>query len=149
MAERNQRSKGPTKPLIVRQIMDAYPFYKSEYLFWRFCPEAVVSEIRPGCSFEELKKGCGMPDAFTEASCGLWLLDENVQGLVRQLLKAKNGEQLLELHQLYFEKAKEDPRCLTGLMQLNDVLFKNNESELISLLEGIPDSIGKGENTDV
>lgn len=49
----------------------------------------------------------------------------------------------MELHQIYFEKAKSDPKSLTGLMQLNEVLFKSNENELMALLNDIPDSVTK------
>lgn len=148
MTETVKRSKGPTKPSVIKQIIDAFPPYKADYLFWRFCPEAIVSDIKPGCTFAELKKASGMPETFTEQSCSLWLLDETVQSLVRQLLKVRNGQQLLELHQIYFDKAKSDSKALAGLLQLNEVLFSNNEeNELTALLSDIPDDfITKGQN---
>lgn len=144
-----KRAKGTNKPGIVKQIMDALPAYKADYIFWKYCPEAITSTAKPRCSFSELKKATNMPDSFTQNSCEMWLLDENIQNLVRQLLKVKNGQQLLELHQLYFEKAKTDSKALSGLLQLNDVLFKGEEQdELAALLNGISDDAIKGKDND-
>lgn len=143
-----KKVKSPNRPGTVKQIIDTFKPYKADYIFWRFCPEAIMCSAKPGCTFAELKKAANMPDNFTKESCELWLLDENVQSLVRQLLKAKNTQQLLELHQIYFDKAKSDPKALSGLLQLNEVLFNGEkENELTALLSGISDDvINKGKD---
>lgn len=77
-----KRPRGTTKPEIVQQIIAAFPAYKSDYIFWKYCPEAIVSNVKANCTFAELKKATGMPESFTEQVCAMWLLDDGTQSLV-------------------------------------------------------------------
>ena len=48
-------------------------------------------------SFDSFKAAAALPEHFTEDSCKMWLLDADVQDLVRLLLERKNQQQLLDL----------------------------------------------------
>ena len=71
----------------------------------------------------------------------MWLLDADVQDLVRLLLERKNQQQLLDLHEKYVIKAENDPNSLKALLQLNETLFKSTGSQIFALLDGVPDDV--------
>lgn len=71
----------------------------------------------------------------------MWLLDADVQDLVRLLLERKNQQQLLDLHEKYVVKAENDPNSLKALLQLNETLFKNTGNQLYNLLDAVPDDV--------
>jgi hypothetical protein len=119
--------------------------YRANYVYWRFCPDALPPDIPAGCSFQTLKQKSGMPDVITEQAAALWLLDDGIQQLVKSLLEAKKGLQMLELHDIYYERAKTDSNSLKGLLQLDETLFKDEQNALLALLDGVPDDVIEGE----
>lgn len=138
--------RGASKPEIVKRILDEMPEYKANYIFWRYAPECMTCSPA-GKSFTDFKTAAGLPEHFTEDSCKMWLLDADVQDLVRLLLERKNQQQLLDLHEKYVVKAENDPNSLKALLQLNETLFKDTGSQLFALLDGVPDDVIREEKS--
>ena len=134
--------RGASKPEIVKRILGAMPEYKANYIFWRYAPECMTCKPS-GKSFADFKTAAELPEHFTEENCKMWLLDADVQDLVRLLLE----RQLLDLHEKYVVKAENDPNSLKALLQLNETLFKDTGNQLYSLLDGVPDDIIEGDKT--
>jgi hypothetical protein len=139
--ENSTRTRGIARPDVIKRIGDTLKDYRSAYLFWRFCPDALPPDIPAGCSFQVLKQKSGMPDVITEQAAALWLLDDGTQQLVKSLLEAKKGLQMLELHDIYYERAKNDANSLKALLQLDETLFKNEQNALLALLDNVPDDV--------
>ena len=132
--------RGASKPEIVKRILDSMPEYKANYVFWRYAPECMTCTLE-NKSFDSFKAAAALPEHFTEDSCKMWLLDADVQDLVRLLLERKNQQQLLDLHEKYVVKAENDPNSLKALLQLNETLFKNTGNQLYNLLDAVPDDV--------
>lgn len=143
MCKQAQRPRGLNSAEVIKELKKRLPTYKVDYLCYKYAPFCVSYDLQTG-TFEELKeRSYQFPQVATETTCLQWLLDEGAQTAIKLLLERKNALDLFELHQTYTEKAKTDTNALKALLELNKVLFSNDdENALLKLLDGIPDELG-------
>lgn len=76
-------------------------------------------------------------DTMTEDFCETWLTENVCQNAVRWLLNRLHQQKLIELYNMYFEKAKEDTQAFKAFIEFSDKFFADEkESELLSILNG-------------
>jgi len=77
---------------------------------------------------------------MTEQSCNNWLMEENVQTAVKWLLKREHQAKMIELYNIYYNKAKEDTNAFKAFTDFSDKFFaQEKDSELLGILNGIKD----------
>lgn len=64
--------------------------------------------------------------------------DESVQQAMKHVLKVLHGQRLIELYDIYFERAKDDTNAFKAFIDFSDKFFADKaESELLSILNGV------------
>lgn len=112
---------------------------KVYYIIWRYAPHLLPKqEIK---SFSDLKNNYAtFTDGMTESSCENWLVEQNVQTAIKWLLKRIHQRKMIELYNIYYDKAKEDTNAFKAFTDFSDKFFaEEKDSELLSLLNGIKD----------
>lgn len=121
---------------IKQQMKELIPEYKALYLYFLYAPELLPDKgIK---TYKDLKAHFQMfPKGVTEADAGLWLYEEPVQNALKVLMKSKHSQQMVELYNIYFEKAKDDVQSFRAFVDFSNTFFKGNEeSELQKILNG-------------
>lgn len=110
---------------------------KVYYILWRFAPHLLTDKNIK--TFKDLKETYKtFTTGMTETVCNNWLFEENVQSAIKWLLKRQHQEKMIQLYELYFEKAKEDTNAFKAFTDFSDKFFATEkESELLSMLQGI------------
>lgn len=109
---------------------------KVYYVVWKYAKHLLPKKID---TFEELiSKYKGFTKGMDEAQCERWLAEESVQAAVKYLLKRLHKQRLVELYELYFEKAKEDVQAFQAFSKFSEKFFEDDgEDELRSIINGI------------
>lgn len=77
----------------------------------------------------------GFTDGMDEAHCERWLSEEAVQKAVKYLLKRLHEQKLIELYELYFEKAKTDVQAFQAFSKFSEKFFtETGEDDLRAIL---------------
>ncbi|SDN46863.1 hypothetical protein [Acetanaerobacterium elongatum] len=110
---------------------------KVYYILWKYAPHLLTDKVLK--SFDDLKNYYKtFTTGMTETSCTNWLFEENVQSAVKWLLKRQHQEKMIQLYELYFEKAKEDTNAFKAFTEFSEKFFATEkESELLSILHGV------------
>ena len=122
---------------IKQQMKDLIPEYKALYLYYIYAPELLPDA---GINtFDDLKGHYKMfPQGIVESQAKLWLYEEPTQNALKVLLKAKHEQKMVELYNIYYDKAKEDVQAFKAFVDFSKTFFKGNEeSELQKALNGI------------
>lgn len=112
---------------------------KVYYIIWRFSPHLLPkNDIK---TFDDLKNSYKTFTAgMTETFCENWLTEENVQTAVKWLLNRLHQKKMIELYNIYFEKAKEDTTAFKAFIEFSEKFFaEEKDSELLSILNGMKD----------
>lgn len=119
---------------IRQQMKEMIPEYKALYLYLLYSPELLPDKNIK--TYEQLKANYQMfPKTVTEHDAQLWLYEEPTQNALKLLLKAKHNQKMVELYNIYFEKAKEDVQAFRAFVDFSKTFFKDNdESELQKIL---------------
>lgn len=119
---------------IKEQMKELIPEYKALYLYFRYSPELLPDKTIK--TYDDLKEKYKMfPRTFTEEEAKLWLYEEPTQNALKVLLKAKHNQKMVELYNIYFEKAKDDVQSFRAFVDFSKTFFKGNEeSELQKIL---------------
>lgn len=122
---------------IKQQMKELIPEYKALYLYFLYSPELLPDKSIK--TYENLKSKYQMfPKTVTEKDAQLWLYEEPVQNALKVLLRAKHNQKMVELYNIYFEKAKKDVQAFRAFVDFSKTFFKGNEeSELQKILNGI------------
>lgn len=109
---------------------------KVYYLIWKYAKHLLPDNID---TFEDLTaKYQGFTPGMDEAHCERWLSEEAVQTAAKYLLKRLHKQKLIELYEIYFEKAKEDVQAFQAFSKFSEKFFEEDgEDELRSILNGI------------
>lgn len=116
---------------------------KVYYIMFKYCPEFLQKKdghvIK---TFEELKSVYAVfNDRHTEEVCEKYLMEERIQTAIRWLLKRLHQKKLVELYEIYFEKAKNDVQAFRAFQEFSKEFFKDSkQSDLSRLLSKVPDS---------
>lgn len=112
---------------------------KVYFIIWKYAPKLLLKQDIK--TFDDLKQTYKtFTEGMTEDSCNNWLYEQNVQTAVKWLLKRIHQEKLIELYNLYFDRAKEDTNAFKAFTEFADKFFaEEKDSELLSILQGIKD----------
>jgi hypothetical protein len=131
---------------IKQQMKELIPEYKALYLYFLYAPELLPD--RGIKTYEDLKLHFQMfPKGVTENDAALWLYEEPVQNALKVLMKSKHSQKMVELYNIYFDKAKDDVQSFRAFVDFSNTFFKGNEeSELQKILNNT--DITEGERSD-
>ena len=118
-------------------LVSTYP--KVYFIMWKYAPQLLPNpNIK---TFDDLKNNYkSFTDGMTEQSCNNWLMEENVQTAVKWLLKREHQAKMIELYNIYYNKAKEDTNAFKAFTDFSDKFFaQEKDSELLGILNGIKD----------
>lgn len=111
---------------------------KVYYILWKYAPQ-VLTDADKMKTFADLKSShkC-FTKGMTEKNCENWLTEQNVQSAIKWLLKRLHQQKMIELYNLYFERAKTDTNAFKAFIDFSDKFFATEkESELLSMLQNI------------
>lgn len=109
---------------------------KVYYIVWKYAPSLLPKKID---TFEELTEEYkGFTKGMDEAQCERWLAEESVQAAVKYLLKRMHAQKLVELYEIYFDKAKEDVQAFQAFSKFSEKFFEDDgEDELRAVLKEV------------
>lgn len=109
--------------------------YKAIYLWWKYAPELLPKGIK---TFKDLQDRYQKFPNVTEQEAELWLYEKPVQDSLKELLKSQHTKKMMELYNIYFEKAKTDVQAFKAFIDFSNAFFADEkDSELEMLLKGI------------
>ena len=109
---------------------------KVYYIVWKYAPHILPKRVD---TFEELTAEYkGFTKGMDEAQCERWLAEESVQIAVKYLLKRMHAQKLVELYEIYFNKAKEDVQAFQAFSKFSEKFFEDDgEDELRAVLKDV------------
>lgn len=109
---------------------------KVYYIVWKYAPHILPKKVD---TFEELTAEYkGFTKGMDEAQCERWLAEESVQTAVKYLLKRMHAQKLVELYEIYFDKAKEDVQAFQAFSKFSEKFFEDDgEDELRAVLKEV------------
>lgn len=109
---------------------------KVYYIVWKYAPHILPKKVD---TFEELTAEYkGFTKGMDEAQCERWLAEESVQAAVKYLLKRMHAQKLVELYEIYFDKAKEDVQAFQAFSKFSEKFFEDDgEDELRTVLKEV------------
>lgn len=116
---------------------------KVYYVMFKYCPEFLQKKDGKVIkTFDDLKSVYAVfTERHTEEVCEKYLLEERVQNAVKWLLKRLHQKKLVELYEIYFEKAKGDVQAFRAFQEFSKEFFKETkQSDLSRLLSRVPES---------
>lgn len=109
--------------------------YKAVWLWWKYAPELLPKGIK---TFKDLQDRYQKFPNVTEQEAELWLYEKPVQDSLKELLKSQHTKKMMELYNIYFEKAKTDVQAFKAFIDFSNAFFADEkDSELEMLLKGI------------
>lgn len=109
--------------------------YKAYWLWWKYAPELLPKGIK---TFRDLQDRYQKFPNVTEQEAELWLYEKPVQNALKELLKSQHQKKIMELYNIYFEKAKTDVQAFKAFIDFSNAFFADEkDSELEMLLKGI------------
>lgn len=111
--------------------------YKVYWLWLKFAPELLPDKNIK--TFKDLQnKYKKFPKDITEQDAEVWLYEKPVQNALKELLKSQHTKKMMELYNIYFEKAKTDVQAFKAFIDFSNAFFADEkDSELEMLLKGI------------
>ena len=137
MSDTKRGSKGKGCQLeqsLLQKLHEMLPTQvKVYYIVWKYAKHLLPKRID---TFEELRSEYkGFTDGMDEAHCERWLTEESVQTAVKYLLRRLHNQKLIELYEIYFEKAKNDVQAFQAFAKFSEKFFEDNgEDELNAIL---------------
>lgn len=109
--------------------------YKALFLWWKYAPELLPKGIK---TFKDLQDRYQKFPNVTEQEAELWLYEKPVQDSLKELFKSQHTKKMMELYNIYFEKAKTDVQAFKAFIDFSNAFFADEkDSELEMLLKGI------------
>lgn len=124
-----------TSTSIKSKMKELIPEYKALYLYWLYAPELLPPDAHIK-TFEDLTGHFKMfPKGVTEEQAKVWLFEEPVQNALKVLLKSKHAQRMVELYNIYFDKAKNDTNAFKAFIDFSEKYFADeSQSELQKIL---------------
>lgn len=115
---------------LVKKLEDITTDKKARWILWKY------GVMYKGLSFEEIsKKFLGGID---EDIANEYLYEEEVQKAIKVLLKILHNQKMIELYNIYFERAKDDTQAFKAFIDFSGTFFADEaESELTAILNNI------------
>ena len=111
---------------------------KVYYILWKYAPQLLPQQFK---TFDDLKNGYKVfTPGMTEKTAENWLLEENVQTAVKWLLKREHQAKMIELYNVYYNKAQEDTNAFKAFIDFSNQFFADSQSsELLNIVQKIND----------
>lgn len=112
---------------------------KMYFVLWKYAPNLLLKQDIK--TFDGLKKTYKtFTEGMTEESCNNWLYEKNVQTAIKWLLERIHQAKMIELYNIYFDKAKTDTNAFKAFTDFSASFFaEEKDSELLSIVQGISD----------
>ena len=111
---------------------------KVYYILWKYAPELLPQHFK---TFDDLKNNykCFTKGA-TEKIAENWLMEENVQTAVKWLLKREHQKKMIELYNIYFDKAKNDTNAFKAFVDFSNQFFADDiKNGILEIVQGLND----------
>lgn len=98
---------------------------KVYYILWKYAPQLLPQQFK---TFDDLKNNykCFTKGA-TEKIAENWLMEENVQTAVKWLLQREHQKKMIELYNIYFDKAKNDTNAFKAFVEFSNQFFADDK----------------------
>lgn len=119
---------------------------KVYWILWKFAPDLLPTPCK---TFADLQSNYVAFKNLSEDICNRYIYLESVQAAVKWLLKRMDGARMIELYNIYFERAKSDVQAFKALIDFKKEFFQDEESsELLQILNGANISTDTEEEED-
>lgn len=142
ICDRNNHEKSVMKELkeMVRTDTKVY------WILWKFCPELLPTQCK---TYKDLQDNYAAFKNLDEDTVNRYMYNEGVQNAVKWLLKRMDGARMIELYNIYYERAKSDVQAFKALIDFKKEFFTDKEgSELLKILGGTDISEDDSEDDD-
>lgn len=88
---------------------------------------------------------------MTEDHCAQWILEQNVASAVKLVIERKHQQKLIELYDIYYQKAKDDVQAFKAFINFSQCFFvTKGEDQLLGILQNakLDDDTENEENFD-
>ena len=111
---------------------------KVYYILWKYAPELLPQQFK---TFDDLKMNYKCyTKGVTEKTAENWLMEENVQTAVKWLLQREHQKKMIELYNIYFDKAKSDTNAFKAFVDFSNQFFADDKkSDILDIVQNIPD----------
>ena len=113
---------------------------KAYYIIWKYAPELLPNHNIK--TFEDLTSQYKtFTKGMTKQVCENWLMEENVQTAVKWLLQREHQKKMIELYNIYYDKAKSDTNAFKAFVEFSNQFFADNKkNDMLNVLQSIPDA---------
>lgn len=133
------KSTSQEQSVLLHLISLVHTQTKAYYILWKYAPELLPAKFK---TFDDLKNNYKVFTAgVTEKTAENWLMEENVQTAVKWLLKREHQKKLIELYNIYYDRAKEDTNAFKAFIDFSNQFFADDKkSDVLDIIQNIPDS---------
>jgi hypothetical protein len=133
------KSTSQEESVLLHLISLVHTQTKAYYILWKYAPELLPAKFK---TFDDLKNNYKVFTAgVTEKTAENWLMEENVQTAVKWLLKREHQKKLIELYNIYYDRAKEDTNAFKAFIDFSNQFFADDKkSDVLDIIQNIPDS---------
>jgi hypothetical protein len=112
---------------------------KAYYIIWKYAPELLPNpNIK---TFEDLTSQYKtFTKGMTAHVCENWLMEENVQTAVKWLLQREHQKKMIELYNIYYDKAKTDTNAFKAFIDFSNQFFADDKKNgILEIVQGLND----------
>ena len=133
------KSTSQEESVLLHLISLVHTQTKAYYILWKYAPELLPAKFK---TFDDLKNNYKVFTAgVTEKTAENWLMEENVQTAVKWLLKREHQKKLIELYNIYYDRAKTDTNAFKAFIDFSNQFFNDDKkSDVLDIIQNIPDS---------
>ncbi|MCI1951216.1 MAG: hypothetical protein LKJ50_00525 [Clostridiales bacterium] len=111
---------------------------KVYYILWKYAPELLPQQFK---TFDDLENNykC-FTKGVIEKTAENWLMEENVQTAVKWLLQREHQKKMIELYNIYFDKAKSDTNAFKAFVDFSNQFFADDKKNgILEIVQGLSD----------
>ena len=112
---------------------------KAYYIIWKYAPELLPNPNVK--TFEDLTSQYKtFTKGMTAHVCENWLMEENVQTAVKWLLQREHQKKMIELYNIYYDKAKTDTNAFKAFIDFSNQFFADDKKNgILEIVQGLND----------
>ena len=112
---------------------------KAYYIIWKYAPELLPNPNVK--TFEDLTSQYKtFTKGMTAHVCENWLMEENVQTAVKWLLQREHQKKMIELYNIYYDKAKSDTNAFKAFIDFSNQFFADDKKNgILEIVQGLND----------
>lgn len=98
---------------------------KVYYILWKYSPQLLPQQFK---TFDDLKENYKCyTKGVVEKTAENWLMEENVQTAVKWLLQREHQKKMIELYNIYFDRAKSDTNAFKAFVDFSNQFFADDK----------------------